>query len=96
MQYFVAVLRGELTLPSRKDMLEAEKLPSGTPISKAHYLLEGLFDYYDDLALAGDGKRLPSWFEPAFNLFYPDLLRDPVHYREKDLHIYDDGRVELY
>lgn len=95
MQYFVAVLRDELKLPSREGMLEAEKLPPGTPISKAHFLLEGLFDYYNDLALTGNGKPLPNWFEPAFWLFIDDSRRDLIHSKEKNLYIYDDGQVEL-
>ncbi|XP_058803076.1 uncharacterized protein LOC131671001 isoform X2 [Phymastichus coffea] len=93
MQYFLAVLRGKLTLPSREKMLEEEKLPPGKPKSKAHFMIEEMFSYYDGLALAGGGDPLPDYFEPGFWLFYNELLRDPTHYREKNLYIYNNGKV---
>lgn len=87
-----------MKLPSREDMLEAEKLPKGTPTSKAHLysLIRGFFSYYVDLALESNSKLLPSWFETAIWLALNDSRKYPVHYREKNLYVYDDGRIELY
>lgn len=91
----MVVLRGELELPSREEMLESEKLPPGTPISKAHYLLDGMYSYYDNLELAGHGKSLPQWKKMGVFLSWVEIFKNPMHYREKNLYVYDNGRVQL-
>lgn len=96
MQYFLAVLRGKLSLPSREEMFDAEKLAAGVTTSKAHYMLASMFSYYDKLKLDGQGTPLPRWYEPSFWIFYDELLRDPTYYREENLYVYDDGRIEFH
>lgn len=91
----MAFLRGELVLPSREELVKEEKLPPGTPKSKAHYLLEEMFTYYDDLELAGHGKPYPEWAKTGFWLNYDELVKDPKNFRNKNLYVYPDGRVEL-
>lgn len=76
-------------------MLQEASLPPGTPKSKAHYLLEKTFDYYDELAVAGAGEPIPKIYQSAGALITQAVQTDPLHFREKNLYIYKNGTVEF-
>ncbi|XP_058793278.1 uncharacterized protein LOC131665418 [Phymastichus coffea] len=95
-QYFLSILRGTVKLPTRKVMLKESQLPPGTPVTKAHYMAIEVLDYYDDLAIAAGIEPSSKPTKKAVEIFFDDFKNNPMHFKENELIIRDDGNVELY
>lgn len=90
------MLLGKTKLPSRDDMLQDSQLPPGVPIHRAHFLADGAIDYYDDLARYANLDLLgDKVITRIFRYWVADKKNDLLHFKDKDVVVYEDGSVEM-
>lgn len=90
MQYFLAVLKGAASLPSREIMLEDAAYK--TPLRRhAHRLAENQWDYNDALARDGHFQPLPHMYKAGYSAWKVQRSRNLLHYKEAKFLVAEDG-----
>lgn len=95
MQYFLALLEGRVTLPTKSVMLEDSILK--TPEKKhAHKLMDRQWDYNDSLAIVGGFDRLPLFYKLGFKVWSVQRSANLLRYKDSKFVFSEDGQsVEL-
>ncbi|CAL1685616.1 unnamed protein product [Lasius platythorax] len=94
-QYFLALLEGRVTLPTKSVMLEDSILK--TPEKKhAHKLMDRQWDYNDSLAIVGGFDRLPLFYKLGFKVWSVQRSANLLRYKDSKFVFSEDGQsVEL-
>ncbi|XP_029667204.1 flavin-containing monooxygenase FMO GS-OX-like 4 [Formica exsecta] len=94
-QYFLALLEGRVTLPTKSVMLEDSILI--TPKKRhAHKLMDRQWDYNDSLAIAGGFNRLPLFYKLGYNIWSVQRSANLLRYKDSKFVFSEDGQsVEL-
>ncbi|XP_020709860.2 flavin-containing monooxygenase FMO GS-OX5-like [Athalia rosae] len=90
-RYFLAILKGVTTLPSRETMLEDSVCK--TPLKRhAHRLIEGQWEYNDLLAKDGGFDPLPPMYKAGYTAWLSQRKQNLVDYKDAKFVVADDGK----
>nr|BCT26324.1 flavin-dependent monooxygenase [Euura sp. 'Pontania] len=89
-QYFIAVLKGVVSLPSREIMLEDAAYKTSLK-RHAHRLAEDQWDYNDSLAREGHFEPLPHMYKAGHSAWKVQRSRNLLHYKEAKFLVAEDG-----
>ncbi|XP_043287765.1 flavin-containing monooxygenase FMO GS-OX-like 4 [Venturia canescens] len=89
-KYYLRVLRGKVSLPTKAEMLEDSKLKS-TNKRHAHTLGNQQFDYNDDLAISGSFERLPAYYKNGYLAWHEARAGNLLNYKDSKFVILPDN-----
>lgn len=90
-QYFLQLLKGQVTLPPLENMIEDSKLK----IKKAHALEALQWKYNDDLADAAGIDRLPKFYEIGYSEWSIKRTKNLLRYKYSKIEIINDQTVKI-
>lgn len=91
----MAYLKGELTLPTKEEMMEDSKLKTEKK-RHAHNLATQQWSFNNSLAVAGGFNPLPPFYETAYEAWWSLRKSNLWHYKDYKLIIADDDKsVEI-
>ncbi|XP_014467551.1 PREDICTED: flavin-containing monooxygenase FMO GS-OX-like 4 [Dinoponera quadriceps] len=94
-QYFLALLDGQITLPAENVMLEDSALKT-LKKRHAHKLMDQQWDYNDSLAITGGFERLPLFYKLGYTALSVQRRTNLLRYKDSKFIVSKDGKsVEL-
>ncbi|XP_033215017.1 flavin-containing monooxygenase FMO GS-OX-like 2 isoform X1 [Belonocnema kinseyi] len=94
-QYFLALLKGRASLPSKEEMLEDSKCKTEKK-RHAHVLGAQQWAYHNNLAQAGGFNPLPPFYQVGYDAWSKLRASNLWHYKDYKLVIADDDKsVEI-
>ena len=95
-KYFVSLMRGKATLPSKEDMkASAEADVRGKLNRHAHEILDEQWDYNDELARLGDFEPLPPVYRDGFTVWHKHRLANQLSFKEGNLRSFGNGEFRV-
>lgn len=94
-RYFVSVLRGVASLPSREAMREDGRLRSNRLKKNAHFMGEDQWAYNEALAQAGKFDSLSAQYKRGFTKWMAYKAANVLRYKESNLRFLENGDVEI-
>ena len=93
-QYYLNVLKGQATLPTREEMFEDSRLKDAN--RSAHVLGMRQFDYEDDLAWIGRFEPLPAYFKNGYSAWKSSKVGNLLNYKNSRCVVASDNiKVEI-
>ncbi|XP_072759323.1 uncharacterized protein [Anoplolepis gracilipes] len=90
-QYFLALLEGRVTLPTKSMMLEDSIVK--TPKKRhAHKLMDYQWDYNDSLAIAGGFNQLPLFYKLGYKAWSIQRSANLLRYKDSKFVFSEDGQ----
>ncbi|XP_051175246.1 uncharacterized protein LOC127290596 isoform X2 [Leptopilina boulardi] len=90
-KYYLAYLKGELTLPTKEEMMEDSKLKTEKK-NHAHSLATQQWSFNNSLAEAGGFNPLPPFYEMGYKAWWNLRKTNLFHYKDYKLIIADDDK----